>query len=100
MQRFMTFRGEWFLDLSAGVPYRQQILIKNPDIPIVDVLLRQTVLDTPDIVGLQRFSFTFDRGNREYAFAFVAETTQGEFVASVEGGASRAPIFLLLLAGD
>lgn len=97
MQRFMVFRGEWFLDLSAGVDYRNQILVKNPTLPVVEVLMRRTVTETPSVVGLQRFSFDFDRQQREYRFNFIAETTEGEVSLAADIDSTLAPQFLLMM---
>lgn len=96
LQRFQVFRGEWFLDLSAGVPYRQQILVKNPDLPVIDVLIRQTITGTPGVLGLQRFLTTFDRSQRSLTVQFTAETSEGEITAAV-GLGTLAPEFILLL---
>ena len=49
-QRLRTFRGEWFLDLSTGVPYYQDILKKNPNPLVVDGVLKDAVLSTPGVI--------------------------------------------------
>jgi hypothetical protein len=65
VQRLRTFLGEWFLDLSVGVPYFQDILKKNPNIQVVDGVLKQTILDTPGVVELLTFELDFESGTRK-----------------------------------
>ncbi len=63
-QRLKTFLGEWFLDLSTGVPYFQEILKKNPNIQIVDGLFKQTILDTPGVIELMQFELDLNAADR------------------------------------
>jgi hypothetical protein len=49
--RFQWWLGEWFLDRREGVPYRRDILIKNPDPILVSGIFRKVLMQTP---GVQR----------------------------------------------
>jgi len=42
--RLLTFRGEWFLDLEFGPPYREQILVKNPPLDIIGAIIRSEII--------------------------------------------------------
>lgn len=63
-QRMQTFFGEWFLDVSRGLPYLQAIYNKQTDINIVRSLLLSQTVGTPGITKVLTFDLTFDRGER------------------------------------
>lgn len=76
--RLRFFLGEWFLDTRIGVPYFQDILVKNPNIPRATQLLRQVVQETPGVTSVDRFDFTLDAQARKASVAFSASTTTGQ----------------------
>lgn len=77
LQSLRVFLGEWFLNLDVGLPYFQQILVKNPDQGKVDALILATILAVPGVTGVTKFSFTPN---------FVERTLRIEFIASVTNG--------------
>jgi len=74
------FRGEWLLDQRIGIPYYQNILIKNPDFNLVRFLLREAVLQTPGVTGLTSFTTTFTPAPRSLGVQFEGQTTDGPLV--------------------
>ncbi|NIQ92441.1 MAG: hypothetical protein GWN93_27050 [Deltaproteobacteria bacterium] len=75
--RFQTFLGEWFLDTSVGVPYFQQILIKNPAAAVVQDILKATILQTPGVISILNFDADYDVAAREFSLEFTADTING-----------------------
>lgn len=69
-QRLQMFAGEWFLDLSEGVPYFQNILIKNPNPDVVDGLLKETILSTPGVDELLSFNLDYSASLRKLTVDF------------------------------
>lgn len=69
--------GEWFLDSTAGIPWLQQILVKNPDQSKIDAILRNCILGTPGIVRLNSYSFSLDQSTRSGQIQFNAQKTNG-----------------------
>lgn len=84
--RFRLFKGEWFLDQREGTPYFQYILIKNPNLKIVEQVLRQVILSVPSIIGIETFSISFDHVKRTLNFSFQAQTNTG---AIISGGTNQ-----------
>lgn len=80
--RFLTHRGEWFLDLTFGTPYRQEIFIKPANVPAVSALIRRLILQTPGVTGLAAFAATFDHATRVLTVSFTATTDEGDIVAT------------------
>lgn len=70
LQRLRTFRGEWFLDLSEGVPYYQDILVKNPNPDVVDGVLKEVILTTPGVDELLTFELDYDQATRRLTLDF------------------------------
>lgn len=87
-QRLRTFLGEWFLDLDVGVPYFQDILVKNPNVNQVDGILKQTILTTPGVVELVSFTMNSDPTARTLMVEFEYTSYSGEinFFTETFGG--------------
>lgn len=80
--RFKTFLGEYFLDAGAGLPYRQAILVKNPDLEQIRSLFRAEIIDCPGILELLSLDTDFDPFSRSLAITFRA-TIQASVSESV-----------------
>ena len=78
--RFKFFLGEWFLDTRIGVPYFDEILIKNPDLNRVRGIYRQTILTTPGIASLETFELDLDAATRTLKVTFRARKADGEIL--------------------
>lgn len=77
IQRLSFFLGEWFLDNTVGIPWYQQILIKNPDQSKVDALFLNTILGTPGVLQVNSYSFLVNSANRILTVKFNALSTSG-----------------------
>ena len=76
-QRLKTFYQECFLDTSAGIPYFQQILIKNANPQVIDSIFKRVIINTPGVTQLLEFSLEFQRTTRELFLSFRAQSTDG-----------------------
>jgi hypothetical protein len=74
--KLQTFLGEWFLDEDVGVPYYQEILVKQPSFQTVSQVLRAQIIDTPGVIELLNFDFVYS-ADRELRLDFRAETIDG-----------------------
>jgi len=77
LQRMSFFLGEWFLDNTFGVPWYQQILVKNPDNSKIDILLLNVILNTPGVQLVSTYKFTPNLSARTLTVQFNAQTTSG-----------------------
>jgi len=75
--RLRFFLREWFLDENAGVPYYDDILIKNPNVPDIENILKSYILDTPDVIELLEFDTVFEPTQRTLEVSFKARTNFG-----------------------
>jgi hypothetical protein len=74
--RLLTFRAEWFLDLTFGVPYREQIFVKNPRQEVIGAILRAEILKSAD-GQITSFSSDLNSATRKLTVSFNLETVQG-----------------------
>lgn len=78
--RFQFFLGEWYRDQNLGIPYFQHILIKRPRLTLVRSLWRQTILDTPGIIRLDRLTESYDKATRTLRPVFEAVFEDGTVI--------------------
>jgi hypothetical protein len=71
-QKFQFIKGEWFLDRRLGVPFREQILVKNPDRGLVCSIIRRIILDTPGFARVATLTADVDKATRSMAIDFEA----------------------------
>jgi len=76
--RLWTFKEEWFLDLNAGLPWFTEILVKSPDLQVIDTLLRREILAVQDVLEIQQFNLQYNASARTMRVDFTAKTTFGE----------------------
>ena len=62
--RFKFFLGEWFLDTRQGIPYFRDILVKNPNISLVQSIFRRATLLTPGVLAIRRFGTKLEEQGR------------------------------------
>ena len=73
--RLRFFRGEWFLDTRLGVPFFEDILVKNPRRELVTSILREVILKTDGVASIKTFTLDIDNATR-------AATVRADVVAS------------------
>lgn len=84
IQNLKTFLGEWFLDTTIGVPYHQLIFVKDTPASVVEDLLKDEILNTVDVIGLNRFEpLDLDRGPRLLSVDFEVQTIFGPLALEV-----------------
>ena len=79
--RLQVFLGEWWQDVTLGIPYLDKILIKNPLYDTISSLLKREILDTDGIKSLLKFSMKdSDIENRTLDVSFVAKSINDEII--------------------
>jgi len=81
--RFRFFKGEWFLDRTAGIPYYQSILGIKAPLSIVTQIFRQVVTTCPGVASLVRFSVT-RQPNRGLLVSFAAKLADGAILTEAD----------------
>jgi hypothetical protein len=83
-RRLRFFQGEWFLDESLGVPYFEEILVKNPSPIAVDGIFKRTIVETPGVIDLLSFDMDYDGPTRKFTLSFEARSVNGTLVFNEE----------------
>lgn len=78
MQRLKFFFGEWFLDVSAGVPWFQIIFEKSTSPDIIEGILKDTIIGTEGVITLDRWvPLDYDPKTRLVKVVFDVTTING-----------------------
>jgi hypothetical protein len=74
------FRGEWFLDLDAGIPYWDSILGNRRDIAIAIARdeFRSALKELDDVLEVIRLDVEFDGATRIMSITWQVSTSFGE----------------------
>lgn len=70
--RLRLFLGEWLLDTTAGVPWREEILVRGRDPEPARAVLTAQILSCPGVVALPEIDVTIDAGARTMSVTFTA----------------------------
>ena len=87
LQRLRFMLGEWFMDNTQGLPWIQQIFVKNPNQANIDALLLNTILGTPGVLGVSYYNFQANFSQRILNVQFNAISTSGPITYSGTEGA-------------
>lgn len=63
-QYLRLFLTEWFLDETQGIPYLDEIFIKNPNPVTIDSIFKAKIIQCPGIIELLAFSLSIDSPTR------------------------------------
>jgi hypothetical protein len=77
-------RGEWFLDLEFGVPYFQDVLIKNPSPDVLHSVFRAAILGVKGISAVTSLVLSLDRATRTLSVTWSATSDVGLLSSTVE----------------
>jgi len=75
--RLLTIFDEWFLDSSQGIQYFSVVCTKNPDLSLIDSIMKATIVETTGVNELLMYSSVLDKPNRQLTISFQVNTTYG-----------------------
>ena len=82
--RIKLLKGEWWESTKEGLPLFQKILGQsgnNENLAIADSLIKERIVDTPDVLSITRFNSNYE--NRNYSFNCSVSTKYGEIEISL-----------------
>jgi len=80
----LFFLGEWFFDTTAGVPWLDDVFVKDPNPVLVDDTVKNVILNVPGVLGLETFSMSYIPSSRTFTIDFDVRTTAGPIEFSQE----------------
>lgn len=85
--RYLFFKGEWYLDTRQGVPWFQEIFVKNPNMGRVNFLLRQVLVTCPGVASVTSFRLSdIERTTRRIQLSFRVVLDSGRVIDSSSFG--------------
>jgi hypothetical protein len=78
--RLRTFKGEWFLDLDAGVGYLQDIFVKPANVPLSEADLKAEIIKTDGVATLNSFQFNLNHVTRQATLSADVVTIYGDTI--------------------
>ncbi|MDQ7745455.1 hypothetical protein [Hydrogenophaga pseudoflava] len=78
--RLLLLQGEWFLDLNAGVPWLQKILIKPARVLLANTIIRRRIATTPDVAEIVSYESNFASESRKLTVSVTVRTVYGDVV--------------------
>lgn len=96
LTRLNLWQGEWFLNLSEGMPWMQQILGHPPGGGIPDSAIRARILGTPFVRQLYDYASTYNSTARSFTVSAKVITQFGQ-ITEAPAGAFIAPSGALVL---
>lgn len=76
------FKAEWFLDENEGLPYWEEILVKNPNTAQIQRLFLDRISAIPGVDTVDSLVLDFDRVNRALTVTFKVSTDLTELPIS------------------
>jgi hypothetical protein len=78
--RIETRRGDWYLDTTVGVPYLEEIFVKDPDLTVIRASLVGEITDVPGVQRIVSLDLTFEAGTRTLIVDFEVLTDDGVLI--------------------
>lgn len=72
--RILWFAGEWRWNEELGMPYYENLLIKNPDTEHFEDALREAIFDVDEVTEVQDVEVDYDSQTREAVIRYTALT--------------------------
>ena len=77
-------KGEWVFNPSYGVPYFDTILVKKPNVALIEKALRDQILSVDGIVSVGSVKISIDAKKRTMKADFTASTKDEEIESEVD----------------
>lgn len=84
--RLLTVLGEWKANKSLGLPWFSDIMVKAPDLSLVEGLILSCIKGTPHVLDVLRINLELDKSNRVLNVTFEALSDWGLFEGNVPFG--------------
>lgn len=83
--RLQFFRGEWFLDRDAGLPYFTDILgVKSPNLQAIRAIFEAEIRETPGVTELLSLELDFDTEDRTLDVSWRVRADAGELIEGAQ----------------
>lgn len=74
--KILWILGEWKWNKEEGIDYFNYVLTKNPDIEIIEGILREKIFEIEDIVDILDIEINIDAKRRSGKVSYVVSTDE------------------------
>jgi hypothetical protein len=87
--RLLTLLGEWKANPTLGLPWFSEVMIKTPDLSLIEGLILDCIKQTPHVLDVTNITLALDTQTRILTVSFEAISDWGTFnsTVAVTGGA-------------
>ena len=72
--RLLWFFEEWRWDPEEGIPYFEDVFVKNPDTDRIEAIIRSKIFEIPEVTEIRDVSVIFNSQKRELIIRYEAMT--------------------------
>ena len=76
--RLLLVQGEWFRDVSIGVPYYESVFIKPVNTGLLSSVFHDAIVNTLGVNDVISLDVLFDSSTRSVSIEWTADTDEGE----------------------
>jgi hypothetical protein len=80
-QALSLFKGEWFLNANAGLPYYEEIFGKNNSLARIETLYIRALQAIPEIVEIESFNIELDNVTRKLKIDFEVRDNANNLIS-------------------
>lgn len=84
--RLLWFAREWRFNTSFGIPYYDEVYIKNPNLEKIKLILTREIRKVEEVLDVQNMNISLDRQNRVATVTFTVYTSEEAFDMEVALG--------------
>ena len=74
--RLLWFLSEWRWDPEEGIPYFDDVFVKNPDLDAIESVIREKIFEIPEVIEVGDISVTLNSDQRKVTIRFEAKTDE------------------------
>ena len=78
--RLLLLQGEWFLDLTDGVPWLQKIMTKPARTLLANTIIKRRIATTTDVTEIVSYQSSFSSETRKLTISVSVRTVYGDVV--------------------
>lgn len=77
------FTAEWRWDEEIGLPYFDELFIKNPNIEYFEEIIRKEIFNIEEVIEVESVKISYDNQTRKGIIKFVAYTDKEQIKEEV-----------------
>lgn len=74
--KLLWFLGEWIWDIEKGLPYYEELFVKNPDTDSFAGIIREAIFEVDEVTEVVKVEIAYDFFTRMTLIKFVAKTDE------------------------